>query len=53
MLHIDDEKLKCLNRVDDLLDKKYGKLGTKTRTEFEKKAKAWYNREILNHLFVK
>ena len=47
MIHIDDEKLKCLNSVDDLLDEKYGKLGTPTRDEFEAKAQSWYYGEIL------
>jgi hypothetical protein len=47
MIRLDPEKVAKLHSFDDLLDKKYGKRGTPTRTAFEEKALAYYYDEIL------
>ncbi len=46
-LEIDETKLSKLKTANDMLDQKYGKLGTPAREEFEAKAKAWYYGEVL------
>ena len=40
-------KLNNITSFDELLDAKYGKIGTKKRTEFEYKAKAFMIGELL------
>lgn len=47
MTQLNPEKVTKLHRVDDLLDKRYGKEGTPTRIAFEEKALAWYYGEVL------
>lgn len=47
MIQSDSEKTAKLHSYDDLLDKKYGKRGTSTRSAFEEKALAYYYGEIL------
>jgi DNA-binding XRE family transcriptional regulator len=47
MIRLDPEKVAKLHSFDDLLDKKYGRRGTPTRTAFEEKALAHYYGEIL------
>ena len=47
MIRLDPEKVAKLHNVDDLLDKRYGKSGTPTRTAFEEKALAYYYGEVL------
>ena len=47
MIQFDEDKLKKLHSVDDMLDRKYGKQGTPTREDFNEKAMAWYYGEIL------
>jgi hypothetical protein len=47
MIQLNPEKVAKLHSFDDLLDKKYGKRGTPTRTAFEEKALAYYYGEIL------
>ena len=44
---IDFKKLENLPAANDMLDEKYGKLGSVTRDAFEAKAKAWYFAEVL------
>jgi ribosome-binding protein aMBF1 (putative translation factor) len=44
---LDPEKVAKLHSFDDLLDRKYGKRGTDTRSAFEEKALAYYYGEIL------
>ena len=44
---IDFKKLENLPSANDMLDEKYGKLGSVTRDAFEAKAKAWYYAEVL------
>ena len=41
------EKIAQLPTVNDLLDEKYGQLGTPSRDEFTAKARAWYYAELL------
>jgi len=47
MIQLNPEKVAKLHSFDDLLDKKYGKRGTATRSAFEEKALAYYYGEIL------
>jgi ribosome-binding protein aMBF1 (putative translation factor) len=47
MIKLDENKLKKLHNANELLDRKYGKRGTETRSEFEKEAIAYYYGEIL------
>jgi len=47
MIQLNPEKVAKLHKVDDLLDGKYGKKGTPTRTAFEEKALTFYYGEIL------
>ncbi|MDR0873722.1 MAG: helix-turn-helix domain-containing protein [Prevotellaceae bacterium] len=42
MIQLNPEKVAKLHSYDDLLDKKYGKRGTTTRTIFEEKAMVAY-----------
>ena len=46
---IDLKKLESLPTANEMLDEKYGKLGTVTRDAFEAKAKAWYYAEVLKN----
>ena len=45
--NIDPDKIAKLHSYDDLLNAKYGKQGTATRSAFEEKALAHYYAEIL------
>lgn len=47
MIQLDEQKLAKLHSVDEMLDKKYGDVGTKTRQAFHEKSMAWYYGEIL------
>lgn len=44
---IDTNKLSRLETVNDDLDKRFGRIGTQTRADFDAKAKAWYIAECL------
>jgi ribosome-binding protein aMBF1 (putative translation factor) len=44
---LDPAKLAKLHKIDDLLDKRYGKEGTPTREAFHNRALSWYYAEIL------
>lgn len=44
---IDKLKIANLSTTNDMLDEKYGKIGTPARDAFEAKAKAWYYAEVL------
>jgi ribosome-binding protein aMBF1 (putative translation factor) len=46
---IDNEKLKRLPTVEDLLEKKYSTKDSTTREEFDAKSRAWYYAEILKN----
>lgn len=47
MLQLDEQKLAKLHSVDEMLDKRYGVVGTDTRQAFHEKSMAWYYEEIL------
>lgn len=47
MIQLNPEKVAKLYSFDDLLDKKYGKRGTATRSAFEEKSLACYYGELL------
>lgn len=47
MIQLNPEKIAKLHNADELLDRKYGKRGTATRTAFEEKALSRYYAEIL------
>ncbi|KAA6321196.1 hypothetical protein EZS27_029124 [termite gut metagenome] len=47
MNNFDPNKLAKLHNFNDILDKKYGKEGTDTRTAFHEKSMAWYYGDIL------
>lgn len=47
MIEFDESKLTKLHTAGELLDKKYGEAGTKSRTAFHEKSIAWYYGEIL------
>lgn len=47
MRQIDPEKLAKLATVNDALDKKYGKLGTSSREEFNEESLAWFYGNML------
>ena len=47
MIQLDPKKVAQLHDTNELLDRKYGKRGTPTRTAFEEKAMANYYAEIL------
>lgn len=49
MTKIDETKLKNLQTTGELLDKKYGKEGTATRTAFHEKSISWYYGELLRN----
>lgn len=44
---LDTHKLSKLKTVNEDLDKRYGKEGSKSRDEFDAKARAWYYAECL------
>jgi len=46
-MKFNEEKLVKLHRADEHFDKRYGKLGTQSRLDFENKALAWYYGEVL------
>lgn len=47
MRKLDENKLAKLHTAGELLDKKYGEIGTDSRTSFHEKSIAWYYGEIL------
>ena len=47
MRKLDENKLSKLHTAGELLDNKYGELGTESRTAFHEKSIAWYYGEIL------
>jgi len=47
MIQLDPAKSAKLHNTNELLDRKYGKKGTDTRTAFEEKALSHYYGEIL------
>lgn len=47
MVRIDEKKLAELPTAGELLDAKYGKVGTATRTAFHERSLAWYYGDIL------
>jgi ribosome-binding protein aMBF1 (putative translation factor) len=47
MIQLDPAKLAKLHNTNEMLDRKYGKRGTVTRTAFEEKALSHYYGEIL------
>ena len=47
MRKIDPAKLAKLSSANDLLDKKYGPLGTPTREQFNEEALAWFYGNML------
>ena len=44
---LDSKKLAALGTVNEDLDARYGKIGSRERDEFDAKAKAWYMAECL------
>ena len=50
MRKLDENKLSKLHTAGELLDNKYGELGTESRTAFHEKSIAWYYGEILRDL---
>ncbi len=44
---IDQDKLRALPTVEDMLAEKYGEKGSGTRDAFDAKALAWYYAEVL------
>ena len=47
MRKLDENKLAGLYTAGELLDNKYGEVGTESRTTFHEKSIAWYYGEIL------
>ena len=47
MLKFNEEKLAKLRTFEDCLREKHGEPGSVARKEFEARAKAWYNAELL------
>ena len=47
MIKINTNKLAQMDTANEMLDEKYGKMGTPSRDEFEAKARAWYYAEVL------
>ena len=47
MRKLDEHKLAKLHTAGELLDNKYGEVGTDSRTAFHEKSIAWYYGEIL------
>ena len=48
MRELDMEKVSKLPTANDMLDEKYGKVGTESRAEFDAKALAWYYGQLIN-----
>ena len=46
MRKLDENKLAKLHTAGELLDNKYGEVGTDSRTAFHEKSIAWYYGEI-------
>lgn len=46
MRQLNMTKLAALPTANEMLDKKYGKEGTKSRTQFDAKSKIWYESQI-------
>ena len=44
LIMLSAEKLSKLQTANEMLDEKYGKVGTASRAEFDAKAQAWYRR---------
>ena len=49
MRKLDENKLAKLHTAGELLDNKYGEVGTDSRTAFHEKSIAWYYGEILRN----
>ena len=47
MIKINTNKLAQMDTANEMLEEKYGKMGSTSRDEFEAKAKAWYYAEVL------
>lgn len=47
MRKLDEKKLAKLQTAGELLDEKYGEVGTESRTAFHEKSVTWYYGEIL------
>lgn len=47
MIQLDENKLAQLSTTNQMLDDKYGKTGSESRTEFDAKALAWYYGTLL------
>ena len=47
MRKLNMSKLATLPTANDMLDKKYGEKGTKSRAQFDAESKAWYDSQIL------
>lgn len=47
MRAIDPHKLECLNTANQLLDEKYGELGTPSREQFNEESLAWFYGNML------
>jgi HTH-type transcriptional regulator/antitoxin HipB len=47
MRHLDENKLEAMHTAGEILEKKYGKIGTSSRDEFHDKSISWYYGEIL------
>ena len=47
MVKFNEEKLAKLRTFEDHLREKYGEPGSAARKEFDARAKAWYNAELL------
>jgi len=47
MRHFDENMLAGLHNASELLDSKYGAVGTKSRAEFEAKSRAYYYGVVL------
>ena len=50
---IDTSKLEKLETIESQFSQKYGPRGSKTRDEFEAKARAWYYAECLKEARIK
>jgi ribosome-binding protein aMBF1 (putative translation factor) len=46
-MNVKDQKSKTITTFDEHLDKRYGEIGTSTRTDFEIKAKAFAIGEVI------
>ena len=47
MIQLDEKKLAKLKTTNQLLDEKYGKLGSASRESFNERTMAWYYGDIL------